>query len=151
MDITYWIIWFIVHALIIVYCCSDWHYGKTLYKKAHNITKALNLTEDIKDIEVRKRGKTFNIKVEQEKGPEGISFISSRYTYQNVYINDELVCRVHSITSNIFTSRSIAEFSSKRDEAETVSLINLAAKEATRLQKNYYNNRSKHKSNSFFN
>jgi hypothetical protein len=151
MDITYWIIWFIIHALIIVYCCSDWHYGKTLYKKAHNITKALNLTEDIKDIEVRKRGKTFNIKVEQEKGPEGISFISSRYTYQNVYINDELVCRVHSITSNIFTSRSIAEFSSKRDEAETVSLINLAAKEATRLQKNYYNNRSKHKSNSFFN
>lgn len=151
MDITYWIIWFIVHALIIVYCCSDWRYGKTIDKKVHNIAKALDLTEDIKDIEVQKRGKTFNIKVEQEKGPEGISFISSRYTYQNVYINDELVCRVHSITSNIFTSRSIAEFSSKRDEAETVSLINLAAKEATRLQKNYYNNRSKHKSNSFFN
>lgn len=151
MDITFWIIWFIVHALIITYCCSDWHYGKTIDKKVHNIAKALDLTEDIKDIEVQKRGKTFNIKVEQEKGPEGISFISSRYTYQNVYINDELVCRVHSITSNIFTSRSIAEFSSKRDETETVSLINFAAKEATRLQKNYYNKNRNHKSNSFFN
>lgn len=153
MDINYWIIWFIVHAVIVVYCCSDWRYGKTLDKKVSNIANALDLTEDIKTIEIQHRGKTFSIKVEKERGPEGVSFVTSRYTYKNVYINNELVCRVHSLENNIGTKRSIAEFNYKRNETEIVSLIAHAAKEATRLQKNYYseNKTHKHKSNSFFN
>lgn len=151
MDVVYWIIWFIVHALIITYCCSDWHYGKTMYRKVRNIANALDLTEDIKVIEVHRRGKTFSIKAERGEGPEGISYITPRYSYRNVYINNELVCVVHSISSNLLTRRCIAEFSSKRDEAEITVLINLASKEATRIQKNYYNKTKNHKSNSFFN
>lgn len=151
MDIIYWIIWFCVHAVIIVYCCSDWHCGKTMYRKVRNIANALNLTEDIKAIEVHRRGKTFSIKAERGEGPEGISYITPRYSYQNVYINNELVCVVHLLESNIGTKRCIAEFSSKRDEVEITRLINYAAKEATRIQKNYYNKNRNHKNNSFFN
>lgn len=151
MDIIYWIIWFCVHAVIIVYCCSDWRYGKTIYKKVSNIINALDLTEDIKTIEIQHRGKTFSVKVEKGECLEGVSFVIPRYKYKNVYINNELVCRVHSLENAIGTKRCVAEFNLKRNETEVVSLINLAAKEAVRLQKNYYNENKSHKSKSFFN
>jgi len=117
---------------------SGHKYGKRLNKKISTIVFASRSTD--KTIEFNSKGKKFCIRVANAEVPPGLTYDTIPvYTCRDVYINDELVCKVHKL-ERLFSKVYLAEFSSGRNEIEIEALINVAYKTAKQLNKEYWNN-----------
>jgi hypothetical protein len=124
-------------------------YGKRLSKKVSLIESASRHAED-KPISFESKGKFFTIKVEKANTGPGLTY-ETLYTCRNIYINDELVCKVHGL-ERLFTKCFLAEFSDKRHDYEIGELIDAAYKKAKQLDKLYWKERfaKQQKESSFY-
>lgn len=125
-------------------------YGKRLMKRISTIETACR--GDIKDINFSSKGTLFTICIKNAEVPAGIKYPTIPvYTCKDVYINDELVCKLHKL-AGLFGKTYVAEFSETRHEHEIVELIIAAQKEAKRIDKEYWAKwrESQDKSHSFY-
>ena len=115
---------------------SSRKYGKRLNKRVELIASANR--SDNKSIAFCSKGKTFTILVENVKVPSGLQYETiPAYTCKNVYIDDELVCKIHRL-ERLFNKSYLAEFSNKRHDYEVTELIEAAYKEAKKIDKAYW-------------
>ena len=94
----------------------------------------------------------FSISVENAKVDPGIKYETIPvYSCKNVYIHDEIVCKIHCL-EGLFGKTYIAEYSDKRHDHEIEELINTAYATAKQLDKEYWENWQKEhlKTNSFY-
>ena len=130
---------FLIYLFCYIIPCSESSsrtYGKRLNKKVELIASAGR--SDVKTITFCSKGKTFTIRVENAEVPPGIHYETiPAYTCKNVYIDDELVCKVHRL-ERLFNKSYLAEFSNKRHDYEVTELINAACKEAKKIDKAYW-------------
>lgn len=130
---------------------SSRKYGKRLNKRLELIASAVRTKN--KAITFCSKGKTFTIQVENMEVAPGIKYETIPvYTCKNVYIDDELVCRVHRL-EHLFNKSYLAEFSNKRHDYEVTELIEAAYKEAKKIDKAYWKDwfANQQTENSFYN
>jgi hypothetical protein len=134
---------FIIFIFICIICygvsvgeSSGRIYGRHLNKKIEKISTAYQHNNKL---EFNYKNNIFNIRVEKAKVPDGFRYSTIPvYTCKDVYINDELICKVHKL-ERLFTKAYVAEFSDSRDEFEITELINVAYKKAKQADKEYWN------------
>ncbi len=139
----YFNIAFLVCFLIYIFCfiipyseSSSRKFGKRLNKRVAKIASAGS--SDEKTIYFENKCKTFRIRVENMEVAPGIKYETiPAYTCKNVYIDDELVCRIHRL-ERLFNKSYLAEFSNKRHEHEVIELIEAAYKKAKKIDKEYW-------------
>ena len=112
-------------------------YGKRLGKKLDVIEDAIKHQGNLA-VEVVSKATAFAVNVENVKVEPGIKFATIPvYTCRNVYVNDELVCKLHKLEA-LFGKTFVAEFSEKRHEFEISELIDLAYKKSKLINKDYW-------------
>ena len=112
-------------------------YGKRLGKKLDVIEDAVKHQGNLA-VEVVSKATAFTVNVENVKVEPGIKFATIPvYTCRNVYINDELVCKLHKLEA-LVGKTFVAEFSEKRHEFEISELIDLAYKKSKLINKDYW-------------
>ena len=115
---------------------SSRKYGKRLNKKVELIASAGR--SDVKSIAFCNKGKTFTIRVENMEVPPGLHYETiPAYTCKNIYIDDELVCKIHRL-ERLFNKSYLAEFSNKRHDYEVTELIEAAYREAKKIDRAYW-------------
>jgi hypothetical protein len=148
-------VWFIIFSSLyvciystVLFCSSNkQQISKRLFKKVLYIYHVINkgcLPKETDFITVSNKGAQFRVSVSFKEIAEAKSLNSSShsvYRFYNVFINDELVCRLHILESkdNIL-SQHLIEMSDTRKEAEIAELIKLAYKSSKQVQKKYYKN-----------
>jgi hypothetical protein len=133
------VIFTIIISNVIVYSeSSSRKYGKRLNKKIQTIAYASRSAD--KAIEFSSKGKKFCIRLVDAEVPTGLRYSTIPvYTCKDIYINDELVCKVHKL-ERFFSKGYLAEFSSSRNESEIAELIDVAYKTAKQLDREYWKN-----------
>jgi hypothetical protein len=121
----------------ISYSESSTHkYGKRLNNRINEILSAQRNSKE--SIEFVSKGKHFLVRVEHVKTGPGLQYETiPAYTCRNVYIDEELVCKMHQL-DRLFGKAFLAEFSNKRNSYEISELIDQAYKEAKRINKEYW-------------
>ena len=129
-----------IMAAMISYTTSDSRkYGKLMAKKVAKISSAIDHSKK-GFIEVFNNTERFLIKIEDQKVAPGIYYSTIPvYTCKNIYINDELVCKLHKLNGT-FTKTYCTEFSCDRVESEIASLIDKAFANAKKIDKEYWKN-----------
>ena len=125
-------------------------YGRRMAKKIQKIQWA-SRPEDT-PIKFSNKGNEFTIRVENVKVDPGIKYETIPvYSCKDVFINDEIVCKIHCLEA-LFGKTYIAEYSNKRHDHEIEELINKAYVTAKQLDKEYWEKyRKEHTiSNSFY-
>ncbi len=137
MDMFYEII-FCINIFVLLNLCLlsiNMPVGKLALKwfdyKLDKITSRIKI-EKIHNLHFDKKGVHFRIRVEKIEPVEALSCYS--VYYKNVYINDELVCRLWCAEKTFLISR-VFEHTDKRLESELYSLVNAAYKETKRISK----------------
>ena len=111
-------------------------FGRSLNRRLSLITRACR-TDD-KTLYFESKAKTFKIEIKNAEVAPGLAYDTIPvYTCKDVYIDNELVCKVHRL-ERLFTKAYLAEFSRKRRESEVLELINAAYKKAKQLDKEYW-------------
>lgn len=122
---------------------------KRFWNRVHNIEYAcrkLNVTE----INIENKGCLFRVRVADGKGVESIDY-SSPYEATDIYINDELVCKIHKL-KNLFTMYITLEYVKKRSRDEIDEIIMRAYKiSKQKLNEHYKINGYGDNSKSFYN
>ena len=130
---------FIIYLSCYIIPCSESSsklYGKRLNKRV-NLISSVNRSEK-QPMYFESKGKTFRISVEDMAVAPGLQYETiPAYTCRNIYIDDELVCRLHRL-ERLFNKTYLAEFSSKRHDYEVIELIEVAYKKAKKLDKEYW-------------
>ena len=129
---------------------STCKYGKRMNKRLTEILSAQRNSGDA--IAFVSKGQLFTISVEQVKTGPGLQYETiPAYTCKDVYINDELVCKMHQL-DRLFGKAFLAEFSHKRNGYEVSELIDVAYKKAKCINKTYWEKFTANslKTNSFY-
>jgi hypothetical protein len=94
----------------------------------------------------------FRVKAVEEENRECLDYPGSQvYRSHAIYINDELVCRVH-LLGRWNNNSILVEFSSNRNKDEVIDIVNKAHKQATQYIKEKNDNLfDKKDSKSFYN
>ena len=114
---------------------DSWLNKKKFDKRLSNIRDAywrLNLEE----IVVENKGFSFNVRIEKERRPEALNY-TSPYSVTDIYINDELVCKLHKL-ENLFTKRRTLDYVKDRSRTEIDEIIKKACKISKQKLKEYY-------------
>lgn len=129
-------LYFFLRACISYSESSSHKYGKCLNKKLEEIL--LTHMHGAEMLSFVSKGQVFTIHIEWYKPVPGLKYDTiPKYFCKNVYINNELVCRMHQL-DRLFGNTYLAEFSDKRDEYEIVELIGQAYKKAKVFNKDYW-------------
>jgi hypothetical protein len=126
-------------------------YGRRLAKKVQKIQWGSR--PEGTPIKFLNKGNEFTIRIENVKVDPGIKYETIPvYSCKDVFINDEIVCKIHCLEA-LFGKTYVAEYSNKRHDYEIEELINKAYATAKQLDKEYWENWSKERStiNSFYN
>lgn len=127
---------------------SKWN-KKRFWNRVWNIGYACRILS-IKEINVENKGCLFRVKTADGKGIESIDY-SSPYTATDIYINDELVCKIHKL-KNIFTMYITLEYAKGRSRDEIDEIIMKVYKiSKQKLNEHYKINGCGDNSKSFYN
>ena len=108
-------------------------FGRHIYKKVCEIENATSQSNE-DSLKFINKNKQFTIQIKKEAAP-GLRYETiPAYFCKNIYINDELVCKIH-VLDGLFRKKYSTEFSSKREETEILGLLNIAYKYAKRLNR----------------
>lgn len=117
--------------------------GKFALKSFENKLTTIRYFIENKNAEIFKfedKGKIFEINIECITPVENFSY--QKVIYYNVYINQELVCRMWR-TDKLFTAFRLLEYSTKRNSEEIFKLIDVAYEKINKLNKEDINKRVK--------
>lgn len=107
-------------------------------------------TSSIKEINVKNKGCMFRVRIADGEGVKSINY-SSPYDVTDIYINDELVCKIHKL-KNIFSMYITLEYAEKRSRDEIDEIVMKAYKiSKKKLNENYKINGYGDNSKSFYN
>lgn len=141
---NYWL-WFILCSALAIcfeYLVLDkdsaWS-KKRFDKKVWNIGYACRLLK-IEEFNVENKGFQFSVRVEDKDNYKGIRYISSPYKTTDIYINDELVCRIHKL-ENLFVTYRTLEYTKERSMTEVDDIIVKAYKLSKKIENEYYKNK----------
>ena len=128
-------------VFIMVYIMMNWELpdGKFALKSLHNkISNIQRYTEDKKweSFPVFYKGMHFKIRVERIKPIEGLNY--DKLYHKDVYINDELVCRLWSKDCT-FNKYRWVETTNRRHSTEIFAIINQANKAYNKMYKEDFN------------
>lgn len=127
---------------------SKWN-KKRFWNKVWDIgytCRKLKVTE----INVENKGSLFCVRTADGKEIESIDY-SSPYTVTDIYINDELVCKIHKL-KNLFTMYITLEYAKERSRNEIDEIIMKAYKiSKQKLNEHYKINGYGDNSKSFYN
>jgi hypothetical protein len=129
------IVFFVLWVYIIITGQGRRH-GRRIYKKVCMISSVISYSGE-SSLEFLSKNETFFIRIEDAEVPSGLKYKSiPAYTCKNVFINDELACKVHTLSDpDISQNNCCVEFSSKRYEYEIEELITTAYKFAKKLDR----------------
>lgn len=141
---------------VLVVCFSyfvlddDSAWGKKRFdKKVWNIGYVCRLLK-IEEFSVENKGFQFSVRVEDKDDYEGIRYISSPYKTTDIYINDELVCRIHKF-ENLWVTYRTLEYTKERSMTEVNDIIVKAYKLSKKRENEYYKNKvAKENLNTFY-
>ena len=112
---------------------------KRFDKKVRNIGYVCRLLK-IEELSVENKGFQFSVRVEDKDDYKGIRYISSPYKTTDIYINDELVCRIHKL-ENLFVTYRTLEYTKERSMTEVDDIIVKAYKLSKKRENEYYKNK----------
>ena len=122
---------------------------KIFWKRVRNIEYACR-TLNVEEINVENKGYFFYVRTENGKRVEEIDY-SSPYCATDIFINDELVCKIHRL-KNLFTMYITLEYAKERSRDEIDEIIMKAYKISKQeLNEHYKTNGYEHNSKSFYN
>lgn len=113
---------------------SKWN-KKRFWNRVWNIRYTCR-TLSIKEINVENKGCLFRVKTADGKEVESIDY-SSPYCATDIYINDELVCKIHRL-KNLFTMYITLEYVKERDRDEIDEIIMKAYKISKKKLNEHY-------------
>ena len=112
--------------------------GKKFIKKFDEIVDDIHTAQiksKVQEMWATKNNKTFKVRVEHK--PSDSMDFTTRYKLNNIYINDELVCKEHIL--KVYSKDIVTfEFSHKRDIDEIVDIVTIAHKQAKEIIDEYY-------------
>lgn len=119
-------------------------YGKSLNKKISEINWAISKLDDKKYFKFSNKGENFTIHISDDEIKSSCFHYHCTpvYTCKNIFINDELVCKLHKLNGTCFTKYYSAEFSRDRNQYEVIELIDIAYKAAKKFEKKYWADRA---------
>lgn len=121
-------------------------YGKRFNRKLCEIESAISHSK-LDAFELTHKGRHFSIKINNTEPVPGFHYSTIPvYTCTDVFIDDELVCKVHKL-KNTFKKYFSVEFSSKREYPEVEDLIYTAAKLARKMESEYWKNHFANRTN----
>lgn len=137
MEILRMIIFIIVTATLwTIWDDEDsWLNKKRFDEKLSDIRFACSILK-IEDIDLMDKGTIFHVKVEDKKDLEKISY-GSPYSVTNIYINNELVCKLHRL-ENLFIKQRTLEYTKNRSRIEIDGIISRAYKIAKKEIQQYH-------------
>lgn len=97
-------------------------------------------SKNLETFKFEDKGKIFKINIECITPVENFSY--QKVIYYNIYINQELVCRMWK-TDKLFTAFRLLECSTKRNSEEIFKLIDIAYEKINKLNKEDINKRAK--------
>lgn len=124
---------------------------KRFDRKLKDIQYACSVLK-IEEINVANKGFLFRVRVVDEEKVKSISY-SNPYIVTDIYINDELVCKLHRL-ENLFTMHRTLEYAGKRNQYEIDEIIKKAYKTSKKKLNEHYKTNSYEsdlKSKSFYN
>ena len=127
--------------------------GKAFIKKFVNKVKTIQSVlkqNEVPYLRTTIKNHSFNVKVVNEEAQVGLKYSTiPMHSSKLVYINDEAVCRVHSMDYD-FSKKYFLEFSSDRKLNEIIEIIDEVYKIANKLEKDYWNNQFSLDDKSFY-
>lgn len=128
-------------------------YGKGFIKKfnekLYRISQACTRSHS-GFILVSAHNKNFKVAVKEDVVPAGLEYSTiPMYTSNSVYIDDEVVCRVHHI-SHFGKDKVFLEFSSERKYLEVIEIVDIASQVAKSLNAEYIHSALTKDSKSFY-
>lgn len=155
MDFIYYLtIFALIYYIAVIHFTGDLYDGKITRKRILKITDAIeHASGDTDSLKFRSQDMFFTIRIENEKASKGLYYTSPAYVCKNIYINDELVCKIHTLINPLSKKYTLIEYSSSRHKKEICSLIKDAYRSAVKLEKEYYEQcrDDKYREKSFFN
>ena len=112
--------------------------GKKFIKKFDEIVDDIHTAQikgKVQEMWATKNNKTFKVRVEHISS-DSMDF-TTRYKLNNIYINDELVCKEHILKVGLKDIITF-EFSHKREIDEIVDIVTSAHKQAKEIIDEYY-------------
>lgn len=85
-------------------------------------------------------GYRFDVKVVKESLVNGVKCSESPYKSYGIYIDEQLVCRVHILTDRS-TLHTHIEFTMNRYIEEIIEIVSIADKQADKIIEEYYHNK----------
>lgn len=113
---------------------SKWN-KKRLYNRTWDIRYTCRQLK-VKEINVENKGFLFSVRVEDGNGVESIGY-KSPYKATDIYINDELVCKIHTL-KNLFTMYITVEYVKERKGSEIYEIITKAYKISKKKLNEHY-------------
>lgn len=150
MEYLIFILSYIVIVCVLTYSfmlANKWN-KKRFDIKAKGIKHACSILE-IKEISIENKGCLFCVRVADEEQVKSISY-SNPYNVTDIYINDELVYKIHRF-ENVFTTYRMPECTSKRKIYEIEEIVKKAYKISKKKLKKYYKTNGYKDSESFYN
>lgn len=97
------------------------------------------------------KGILFSVKI-VDSTQNGIGYYGNPYETRDVYVNDELVCRVHKL-EHVFVVSRVIEYTENRSATEIDKIISKAYKASKKGYNQYFNDKyeSEKKLKSFYN
>lgn len=102
----------------------------------------------IEEFNFEYKGFQFGVRTEDEKHNENIQGYSP-YSVTNIYINDELVCKIHKL-KDVFKSYRFIEYTQDRKAGEVRDIILKAYKASKKKEYEHYDNNIKEKDSKTF-
>lgn len=132
---------------------EDIWFGKVMYRKIDKINSACVHSADANYFIFDSHKESFTVKIADEEVPKGLRHAQPNYNCKNIFINDELVLKLHCIETKSFKTYRVVEYSATRHEEEINSLIKDAYHAAKVYMKKINNDRYKaiYEEKSFFN
>lgn len=112
---------------------------KRLAKKLSKIGFACRVLE-VRNIMTEDKGLLFTVKIDDTRSPEKLTYCCP-YEVTDVYINDELVCKMHKL-KNTFIKHWAFEYVRDRSRAEIDTIIKKAYKTSIKELNRYFENRT---------
>lgn len=136
----------IIFSFTFLYEDSAWN-KKRFDKKVWNIGFVCRIL-NIKEFNFEHKGFQFWVRIDDDNDYDHIQGYSP-YCTTNIYINDELVCKVHKL-NDVFKTYRFIEYTKDRKEEEIMDIILGAYKASKKKENLYYDSKAEERNSTTF-